>query len=132
MRYAQLSIHALCLLFIGAALGCQSGAKPVPVIPEGMLPRDTFVMMLTDVHIIEGVVKQGLLRNDDAEALMKGYYAELFARFDVSEARFIASYTWWYQQPEALDALLQEVTEMLTVTERKWVEEETAATRNRP
>ena len=81
--------------------------------------------MLTEVQLIEGVSKQRLLRNDDEEALLTGHYAELFQRFDISESTFLESYCWWYTQPAAMDALLQEAAEALTAMERISVQSET-------
>ena len=44
----------------------------------------------------------------------------------MNEDRFLATYTWWYQRPEALDALLEDVAENLTQLERELINEETA------
>jgi hypothetical protein len=94
-------------------------------VPDEVIQRDTFLWMLTEVQLIEGVSKQRLLRTDDQESILVSHYAELFNRFNVSEGRFLSSYSWWYQHPEEMDHLLQEAAEALTILERESVKQET-------
>ena len=116
----------LILVLLLAGLGaCSSSKQPEPTPPSHILSRDNFLLMLTEVQLIEGVSKQRLLRNDDEESLLTGHYAELFQRFDISETTFLESYRWWYTQPAAMDALLQEAAEALTAMERISVQSET-------
>ena len=115
-------IFVLLLAGLGA---CSSSKQPESTPPSHILSRDSFLLMLTEVQLIEGVSKQRLLRNDDEEALLTGHYAELFQRFDISESTFLESYRWWYTQPAAMDALLQEAAEALTAMERISVQSET-------
>tara|TARA_B100000768_G_scaffold174511_1_gene184911 strand:- start:3672 stop:4046 length:375 start_codon:yes stop_codon:yes gene_type:complete len=116
----------LILVLLLAGLGaCSSSKQPEITPPSHILGRDSFLLMLTEVQLIEGVSKQRLLRNDDEEALLTGHYAELFQRFDISESTFLESYRWWYTQPAAMDALLQEAAEALTAMERISVQSET-------
>lgn len=105
--------------------GCAGGPEfAEPEAPANVIPRDTFMQVLTEVHLIEGVLKQRLFRNDDEDLRIQSHYAEMFERWGVTEERYTATYTWWYQRPEALDGLLEEVAENLTLLERKLVEEE--------
>lgn len=111
------------LLFV---TGCGTGANfDGPPPPEGVIGQDTFVQVLTEVHLIEGALKQRLFRNDDATERALSHYAELYERWGIDEERFKATYTWWYQRPEAMDALLEEVAERLTELERELVDTET-------
>lgn len=118
---------AVALLF-SSAIGCANGPTfPEPEAPNGVIPRDTFVHVLTEVQLIEGALKQRLFRNDNETERVESQYAELFDRWNVSEERFKSTYTWWYQRPEALDGLMEDVIENLTVLERRLVEEERIA-----
>lgn len=112
----------LMLVGLGA---CSSSNQPETTPPSHILSRDSFLLMLTEVQLIEGVSKQRLLRNDDEASLLTSHYAELFQRFNISEATFLESYRWWYTQPAAMDALLQEAAEALTAMERISVQSET-------
>lgn len=84
-----------------------------------MISRDTFVQVLTEVHLIEGVKKQRLMRNDEQGLIVLRHYVELFERFDISEDRFNRTYRWWYQHPTEMDGLLEEVSERLSELERE-------------
>ena len=86
---------------------------------QGLIARDTFVQVLTEVHLIEGVKKQRLMRNDEQGLIVLQHYVELFERFDISEDRFKTTYRWWYQHPEEMDGLLEEVGERLADLERE-------------
>ena len=86
---------------------------------QGLIARDTFVQVLTEVHLVEGVKKQRLMRNDEQGLIVLQHYAEIFERFDISEDRFKTTYRWWYQHPEAMDGLLKEVGDRLSDLERE-------------
>ena len=105
--------------------GCGTGVSfDGPPAPEGVIARDTFVQVLTEVHLIEGALKQRLFRNDDGQERALSHYAELYDRWGIDEERFKTTYTWWYQRPVDMDALLEEVAENLTEMERQLTESE--------
>ena len=63
MKRFSKTIIALLLL-----AGCGTGVTfEGPPAPEGVIARDTFVQVLTEVHLIEGALKQRLFRNDDGQ-----------------------------------------------------------------
>ncbi len=109
------------LIVVLALWGLNGCSNPSPEDSKtvGLVPRDTFVQVLTEVHLIEGVKKQRLMRNDDEGAIVLQHYAELFDRFDIDEERFKTTYQWWYQHPEEMDGLLEEVGERLADMERE-------------
>tara|TARA_Y100000385_G_C12616770_1_gene435249 strand:- start:72 stop:446 length:375 start_codon:yes stop_codon:yes gene_type:complete len=115
-------------IIVFALLACLSACAPPQVSevkpPPEIVSRDTFLLMLTEVQLIEGVYKQRLLRNDDQKVHLKSYYAELFQRFSITESRFLTSYKWWYDHPSEMDELLKEAAEGLTAWERESVQEE--------
>ena len=48
----------------------------------------------------------------------------MYDRWGIDEERFKTTYTWWYQRPVEMDALLEEVAENLTELERQLTEAE--------
>ena len=117
--------RGIAVLLITSLAGCSSGPTfPEPEPPVDVIPRDTFLHVLTEVHLIEGALKQRLFRNDDENDRIENQYAELFDRWNIDVERFKTTYSWWYQCPEALDGLLEEVIENLSVLERQLIEEE--------
>ena len=108
MKWPLLSkISILLLAFLGMT-GCSSPTQS-KAEPTGLIARDTFVNVLTEVHLIEGVKKQRLLRKDEEGAVLLRHYVELFERYQINENRFKETYQWWYQHPKEMDGLLEEV-----------------------
>jgi hypothetical protein len=103
-----------------AALGIVActNHEPPKSDAQNLIARDTFVQVLTEVHLIEGVKKQRLMRDDEQGLIILQHYVELFDRFDVNEERFKSTYQWWYQHPAEMDGLLEEVSEALSELER--------------
>jgi len=114
------SLHNWKWLFVISLLwACGSSTEfNEPEAPANVIAQDTYIQLLTEVHLIEGAMKQRVFRNDDQKTIIAKHYAELFDRKGVTEERFLATYNWWYARPEALDAVLEEVAENLTELER--------------
>ena len=118
----QFGTASIALLFFA---GCGTGVSfEGPPAPEDVIERDTFIQVLTEVHLIESALKQRLFRNDNEKERTLSYYAEFYDRWGIDEERFKNTYTWWYQQPIEMDALLEEVAENLTELERRLTEAE--------
>ena len=114
------SRHIPGIFMLLAALGivaCTNHEHPKSDA-QNLIARDTFVQVLTEVHLIEGVKKQRLMREDEQGLIILQHYVELFDRFEVSEERFKNTYQWWYQHPIEMDGLLEEVGEALSELER--------------
>ena len=115
-----LSRHIPGIFMLLAALGIVActNHEPPKSDAQNLIARDTFVQVLTEVHLIEGVKKQRLMRDDEQGLIILQHYVELFERFDVNEERFKSTYQWWYQHPAEMDGLLEEVSEALSELER--------------
>lgn len=111
------------IFFLLLVASCSRPPSPSDV-PENLIQRDTFLLVLSEVHLIEGVMKQNILRNDDPALLIEEHYNELFDRYHINQERFTETYRWWYEHPEELDGLLEEVVENLSELEREWVKKE--------
>ena len=118
MKSSRRSYMVIAVLALWGLNGC-SNSSPADPKAIGLVQRDTFVQVLTEVHLIEGVKKQRLMRNDDEGAIVLQHYAELFDRFDIDEERFKTTYQWWYQHPVEMDGILEEVGERLADMERE-------------
>ena len=114
------SRHIPGFFMLLAALGIVActNHEPPKSDAQNLIARDTFVQVLTEVHLIEGVKKQRLMRDDEQGLIILQHYVELFDRFDVNEERFKSTYQWWYQHPAEMDGLLEEVSEALSELER--------------
>jgi len=114
------SRHIPGIFMLLAALGIVActNHEPPKSDAQNLIARDTFVQVLTEVHLIEGVKKQRLMRDDEQGLIILQHYVELFDRFNVNEERFKSTYQWWYQHPAEMDGLLEEVSEALSELER--------------
>ena len=101
-----------CIVLFFMACG-----EAVPEPPAGAIGRERFVKVLADIELIEGISKHKIIRNDDPESRIKGYYREVFAKHGVSDSAFKVTYDWYYSQPEVMLIIYDEVLMELTLRE---------------
>ena len=103
------------LLLVGLA-GCSPepvGGKATPLPPQGVLGREEFVRVMTEVQLIEAVADKRIYRNDNERQRLAEAYNDVWARTGVSAATFDSSYTWWWGHPEAMKGVLRDVVDAL-------------------
>lgn len=98
MKYA-----VIILIFLASC----SKSERIP--PADIIPRDTFVALLTDVQLLEAVSKQKMIRTDDPGPRIARYYKKTFEKFEVTEEQFLTSFKWYYEDPEDMIAIYEEV-----------------------
>lgn len=103
------------LLLVGLA-GCSPepvGGEATPLPPQGVLGKDEFVRVMTEVQLIEAVADKRIYRNDNERQRLAEAYNDVWARTGVSAATFDSSYTWWWGHPEAMKGVLRDVVDAL-------------------
>ena len=103
------------LLLVGLA-GCSPapvGGEAAPLPPQGVLGREEFVRVMTEVQLIEAVADKRIYRNDNERQRLAEAYNDVWARTGVSAATFDSSYTWWWGHPEAMKGVLRDVVDAL-------------------
>ena len=103
------------LLLVGLA-GCSPepvGGEAAPLPPQGVLGKDDFVRVMTEVQLIEAVADKRIYRNDNERQRLAEAYNDVWARTGVSAATFDSSYTWWWGHPEAMKGVLRDVVDAL-------------------
>jgi len=103
------------LLLMGMA-GCSPapvGGEADPLPPRGVLEREEFVRVMTEVQLIEAVADKRIYRNDNERQRLAEAYNDVWARTGVSAATFDSSYTWWWGHPEAMKSVLRDVVDAL-------------------
>ena len=104
------------LLLVGLA-GCSPapvGGEAAPLPPQGVLGREEFVRVMTEVQLIEAVADKRIYRNDNERQRLAEAYNDVWARTGVSAATFDSSYTWWWGHPEAMKGVLRDVCLLYT------------------
>jgi len=84
-----------------------------PTPPSGVLPKDSFVLVLAEVQLVEGVSQLRTYRNDNERQRLAEAYNDVWARTGVSAARFERSHAWWWGQPAAMKSVLRNVVDRL-------------------
>ena len=103
------------LLLVGMA-GCSPapvGGEATPLPPQGVLGREEFIRVMTEVQLIEAVADKRIYRNDNERQRLAEAYNDVWARTGVSAATFDSSYTWWWGHPEAMKGVLRDVVDAL-------------------
>ncbi|PCJ81960.1 MAG: hypothetical protein COA49_03065 [Bacteroidetes bacterium] len=87
------------------------------VAPSGIIAKDSFVLLLSDIQLIEAASKNRVWRNDDVKKRLGEAYLEVFEKYSVSKEEFETSHAWWWSHPVAMKSVLLEVTENLSQLE---------------
>lgn len=111
--------YTLVALMVCLLVGCANA----PVLPDDVLPRDTFVEVLVDVQIIEAVFNQNVIRTDDPRLRIARYYAETFKKHGISDDQFTRTYTWYHTQPELMMAVYDDVMARLAQRQGELMEQ---------
>lgn len=93
-------------------------ADDVPPRTDVMIDRSTFVDIHAELQLLEAAYRQRMLKGGDRDAARAAHRARILADAGVSDSAFTATYEWWYSQPEALPAMLEEVMVKLDSLER--------------
>jgi hypothetical protein len=96
-------------------LACGSQIEEEP--PLDILDREKFVLVMTDVQLLEAIRKQKMIREDDPTAKLASWYKEVFEKHGISENQFTATFTWYYGHPEEMILIYEEVFEQLSLLE---------------
>ena len=106
----------LIAVTLGVLMGCAPEAvdrDPQMQPPEGVLDRDEFVQVLTEIQLVEAVSDLRSYRNDNEKQRLAEAYNDVWQRTGVSAETFEASYQWWWAQPAAMKAMLRDVVDAL-------------------
>lgn len=117
-RHATRGRLGVVLMFLGllGLPGCSPepvGGEAMPLPPQGVLGKDEFVRVMTEVQLIEAVADKRIYRNDNERQRLAEAYNDVWARTGVSAASFDSSYTWWWRHPEAMKGVLRDVVDAL-------------------
>lgn len=94
-------------LLIGCMLlgACSSGND----VPEGLLPREKFVAVLTEAQLIEARRNHELVIEQISDAPVAKYYEDLFKDQGITEEQFVRTYDHYAEHPDEMKPIWEEV-----------------------
>ena len=84
---------------------CTSGND----VPDGLLPREKFVAVLTEAQLIEARRNHELVIEQISDAPVAKYYEDLFRSQGVTEEQFVFTYAYYADHPDEMKPIWEEV-----------------------
>ncbi len=84
-------------------------------MPEGILPTDKMVSILTDIHELETKVANLKLTYDSSSLLYKQQQDSIFKKHQVTDSVYTESFDYYLQQVELLDEIYAAVVDSLSL-----------------
>jgi hypothetical protein len=112
-----ISLKNIGLLSIGVLLlfSIVSCSKSEIKIPADIIPKDSMVFIMMDVHIAEAGVKT--LSADSVAINTKTYYAFIYKKHHITEEQFQKSLRFYTYNPELLQEIYIKMTEEMSKKE---------------
>lgn len=99
----------LGLIFIALLMACSNEQKPV-----GLIEKEKFVDVLTDIRIMEAAYGASFNQKDSVKVSIAALYDSLFKTRGITEANFLDSYQYFSRTPNELSSIEDMVMEKLT------------------
>ena len=116
MKSLNVAITLLTMLLL-AVVGCTD--KPAAIAaPDNLLPRDTFVTVLTEVRLLEGAYSTSYERVDTSEFPITAHYNRLFNRHHLTKEQYLNAYDYYSMNAEEMLEIESDVA--LRLEQMKW------------
>ena len=93
-------------------LACSEEVKTPP--PPNVLAEGKMVEVLVDIQLIEGAYHKRIIKAENTRKAALDGYVQVFEKYDISQAQFDSSYTWYLDAPKRMDHLLELVMNELS------------------
>lgn len=110
----QMKTKLLVLCYV-LLVACSKEAKT----PEGVLPKEKMVPLLIDIYIGEGKVNNMRISRDSSMAIFRVYEDSLFRKHQISDSIYRKSMTYYYSEPDQLEAIYETVLDSLNLREQQ-------------
>ncbi|MFN8155166.1 MAG: DUF4296 domain-containing protein [Bacteroidia bacterium] len=92
--------HITSLLLICTGILC-SCSKPKVEVPANIIPADTMVRILTDMHLVEAAIQmRNLSGHDSLHTEAFGRYKFVMEKYKISREQFEKSFRWYSSEPQ--------------------------------
>jgi|GEM_PF-1446163 len=103
---------AVFLALIIFMSGC--GDPDVEVAPDGLLDKDKFTEVMVDVQLVEGMKVHKLGPKREKSPDMEAMYANIFAKYEINQEDFEATYDYYKSRPEEMELIYEQVLDSLS------------------
>ncbi|RTQ47733.1 DUF4296 domain-containing protein [Hymenobacter gummosus] len=96
---------------------CKQSDEAVP--PTGLVPRETMVSLLIDLHLTEAQIEATRMRPDSAQVLYRQQAKQLYRRYNTTNENFEASMRYYAVHGKDLEQMYAAVVDSLNVRQGK-------------
>ncbi len=104
------------ILFCFSVLAC---SKKQAKAPANLIPKETMVQILADVHIAEAQIETQVIYPDTAIMAFNYKEKEIFRKHGVTEKEFRKTYQYYKDNLKEMDALYEIIVDTLSLRETK-------------
>jgi len=110
--HKDLSLTAKYKYYLGISIAILSACAPESVqktadTPDWVIPEDKMIVILTDVHLIEGARIGKKVLGDSLYAI--DHYTKLWDKHNIRESQYDSSFRFYSRNAEKMDLLYEEV-----------------------
>lgn len=84
-------------------------------IPDSIIQPEVMISALMDIQIAESAAMQLKTDSLTPTSLIREYYPDIFGHYDITEAEFKRSYTYYTEHPLVLNYIYEKVLEQLNL-----------------
>jgi hypothetical protein len=86
--------------------------------PDWLVPEETMVEFLVEMHIIESKMTRLGLRRDSVEQIFDQYQENLFEKYDLVDSVYYKSYNYYLNDLKAMNRIYEAIVDSLNVREQ--------------
>jgi len=96
-------------------LSCTSKIEKITPPPDNLIPQNTMVEIIVDLHLMDGVLQSSQKRGDREMESKKYYlYKSILEKYDITREQFESSMEYYQQDLETIDAIYADVVTELS------------------
>ena len=84
-----------------------------------IMPANTMINYLIDLHLVEAQVQNLRLKKDSADYIFNVYEKHLLEKNELTDSLFIRSYNYYLQNPDQLEIIYEAVVDSISVHKSK-------------
>lgn len=111
---AAILTNTILLVGISLLFSCHPAVEKKP---KDMVPPETMKDILVEMHILESRAQVYHWQHDTLAIIMNDKYRELYGNYDITEEAFKATFRWYEDNPDEMDALYQTIVDELVKRE---------------